>query len=200
MTLEPLEPDSHAPALGSAFEGAPPSLWTYMAFGPFADTSELEKTLRSMSEIPDWSPYAILVDGVALGFASYLRIAPGEGTIEIGSITFSPHLQRTTAATESIYLMIKNVFELGYRRCEWKCDHLNEPSRAAALRLGFTYEGTFRLATHYKGRSRDTAWYSIIDREWPTLDEAFHRWLSPANFDEQGRQRRTLREVREGNQ
>lgn len=198
VSLEPLEPERHAPPLNEAFDDAPNSLWTYMAFGPFDTVTELEATLQSMAETPDWSPYAIVVEGVPLGFASYLRIAPRDGTIEIGSITFAPSLQRTTAATEAIYLLIRNVFELGYRRCEWKCDDLNEASRIAAVRLGFTYEGIFRQATHYKGRNRDTAWYSIIDREWTDLDIAFQAWLSPDNFDAQGRQRRGLSEMREG--
>lgn len=194
VTLEPLDPDEHTDGLGDAFAGAPDSLWTYMSFGPFADRSQLDETLRSLVALPDWSPYAILADGRPAGFASYLRIAPGDGVIEIGSITFSPRLQRTAAATEAIYLMIANAFTLGYRRVEWKCDDLNEPSRSAALRLGFTYEGTFRQATHYKGRNRDTAWYSIVDREWPPLDQAFQHWLDPANFDEQGRQQTKLTE------
>ena len=198
VTLEPLEPKRHAAPLSEAFGNAPDSLWTYMAFGPFDTVADLETTLHSMTEAPDWSPYAIVVEGKPLGFASYLRIVPGDGTIEIGSITFAPSLQRTTAASEAIYLLIRYVFELGYRRCEWKCDHLNEASRIAAVRLGFTYEGIFRQATHYKGRNRDTAWYSIIDREWPDLDMAFQNWLSADNFDDRGRQRKGLGEMREG--
>jgi RimJ/RimL family protein N-acetyltransferase len=199
VSLHPLDPGAHGAALHNALADAPDSLWTYMTFGPFSDRGEFEAALTEMTDLADWLPYAILVDGEALGFACYLRIDPPHGVIEIGSITFSPRLQRTSAATEAIYLMIANVFELGYRRCEWKCDDLNEPSRKAAIRLGFTYEGTFRNATHYKGRSRDTAWYSIVDREWPRLDEAFQRWLAPANFDDRGRQRQSLRDMREGN-
>ena len=199
VSLHPLDSGIHGAALHNALADAPDSLWTYMTIGPFADRGDLEAALVEMTDLADWLPYAILVDGEALGFACYLRIDPPHGVIEIGSITFSPRLQRTTAATEAIYLMIANVFELGYRRCEWKCDDLNEPSRAAANRLGFTYEGTFRNATHYKGRSRDTAWYSIVDREWPGLDKAFQRWLAPANFDDRGRQRQSLHDVREGN-
>lgn len=193
-TLEPLDPDRHTDDLARAFAGAPDALWTYMSFGPFAGRSELEETLRSICALPDWAPYTIVTDGSPAGFASYLRIAPSDGVIEIGSITFSPSLQRTTAATEAIYLMIANAFSLGYRRVEWKCDDLNQPSRSAAVRLGFTYEGTFRQATHYKGRNRHTAWYSIIDREWPPLDQAFQDWLDPANFDGEGRQRTKLNE------
>jgi len=109
----------------------------------------------------------------------------------------SPRLQRTTEATEALYLMIRNAFDIGYRRVEWKCDDLNAPSRVAAERLGFTYEGTFRQATHYKGRNRDTAWYAIIDRDWPVLDEAVRKWLEPGNFDATGAQKSTLREIRE---
>ena len=199
VSLHPLDPRVHGAALHKALADAPDSLWTYMTIGPFAGRGDLEAALVEMTDLADWLPYVILVDGEPLGFACYLRIDPPHGVIEIGSITFSPRLQRTTAATEAIYLSIANVFELGYRRCEWKCDDLNEPSRAAANRLGFTYEGTFRNATHYKGRSRDTAWYSIVDREWPRLDEAFQRWLAPANFDDRGRQRQSLHDVREGN-
>jgi RimJ/RimL family protein N-acetyltransferase len=197
VTLVPLDPDRDGDALFDAYSGAPGSLWTYMAFGPFGTVAELRATLHSLVGYEDWLPYTILVDNRAVGFASYLRIQPGDGVIEIGSIVFSPRLQRTTAATEAIYLMLRSVFELGYRRCEWKCDDLNEPSRAAADRLGFTYEGTFRQATHYKGRNRDTAWYAITNRDWPALDAVFRRWLAPANFDDEGMQRQTLLEMRE---
>lgn len=198
VSLEPLDPGGQTPGLYSAFDGSPESLWTYMPFGPFDDETGLQLALEEMTGFPDWVPYCVAVDGRPLGFTSYLRIQPRDGVIEIGSIAFSPGLQQTTAATEAIYLMIRNTFELGYRRCEWKCDELNAPSRSAAVRLGFTYEGTFRRATHYKGRNRDTAWYSIIDVEWPRLDAAFQQWLSPGNFDQTGRQRRSLRQIREG--
>ncbi len=127
-----------------------------------------------------------------------MRIDPAAGVIEVGGITYSPRLQRKPAATEAMYLMMRRVFdELGYRRYEWKCDWLNAPSRAAAQRLGFRYEGLFRQATVYKGRSRDTAWFSIIDREWPALRAAFERWLAPENFDAEGGQRRSLAGLRE---
>ena len=168
-----------------------------MTFGPFADASELRSTVEWMLERDDWLPYAILVDTEPLGFAAYLRINPGDGVVEIGSIVFSPELQQTTAATESIYLMLGNVFRLGYRRCEWKCDDLNEPSRRAGTRFGFKYEGTFRKATHYKGRSRDTAWFAITSDEWPRLDNAYRVWLSPENFDEAGRQLASLSDLRD---
>jgi RimJ/RimL family protein N-acetyltransferase len=135
--------------------------------------------------------------GRAVGVASYLAIDPENGTIEIGSINYSPRLQRRPAATEAMYLLMRRVFdELGYRRYEWKCDSLNAPSRAAAQRLGFRYEGVFRQAVVYKGRSRDTAWYSVIDGEWPLLRPAFERWLDPSNFDADGRQHAALASFR----
>lgn len=199
VSLVPLDPASHTADLYSVFATAPDPLWTYMTFGPFASAGALEKTLAAMIALDDWLPYAIVVDDRPLGFASYLRIQPAEGSIEIGAITMSPPLQRTTAATEAVFSMIDNAFALGYRRVEWKCDDLNEPSRRSAIRFGFTYEGTFRQATHYKGRNRDTAWYSITDVEWPPLRETFTRWLDPDNFDAEGRQRRGLGELREGN-
>ncbi len=131
--------------------------------------------------------------GTALGWNTFLRIDPPAGVIEVGNIAFSSALQRTPIATEAMYLMMRRAFvELGYRRYEWKCDALNAPSRAAAKRLGFRYEGTFRKATIYKGRNRDTAWLSITDDEWPAVREAFERWLAPANFDAQGRQQTSL--------
>jgi RimJ/RimL family protein N-acetyltransferase len=194
VTVEPLDLDRHVDALYRVLSDAPPSLWTYMSFGPFEEPSALAGTLQVMVDDPSWQPYAILVDGAPAGFAAYLRIQPRDGVVEIGSITFSPALQRTTPATESLYLMIRNVFEQGYRRCEWKCDDLNAPSRVAATRLGFAYEGTFRRATHYKGRNRDTAWYAITDVEWRDLEQSFATWLDPQNFDENGDQKTRLRE------
>lgn len=199
VTLERLDREIHGPPLFETLAVAPDSLWTYMSFGPFQDYHHFESTLEAIEHYPDWVPFAIVVDDEPLGFASYLRIAPRDGSIEIGSIVFAPQLQRTTPATEAIYLMMRNVFELGYRRCEWKCDDLNSASRKAAERLGFIYEGTFRQATLYKGRNRDTAWYAVTDREWPDLDLAFQRWLSPDNFDSNGVQLRSLRQMREGN-
>ena len=131
--------------------------------------------------------------GKALGVASYLNIKPAQGSIEVGHIYFSPALQRTRSATEAMYLMMRRAFELGYRRYEWKCDALNAPSRAAAERFGFSYEGIFRQATVRKGHNRDTAWYAAIDREWPALAAAFETWLALSNFDAAGRQRVSLR-------
>lgn len=135
--------------------------------------------------------------GTAVGVATYLRIDPPNGAIEVGHINYSPRLQRKPAATEAMYLMMRRVFdELGYRRYEWKCDSLNAPSRAAAARLGFRYEGTFLQATVYKGRNRDTAWFAITDKEWPSVKAGFERWLDPANFDADGRQRAGLAALR----
>jgi RimJ/RimL family protein N-acetyltransferase len=131
----------------------------------------------------------------AAGVASYLRVDPRNGVIEVGHINYSPLLQRSRAATEAMYLMMQRVFGLGYRRYEWKCDSLNAVSRAAAQRLGFSFEGVFRQAVVYKGRNRDTAWYAAIDSEWPELERAFLRWLDPANFDKDGRQRARLSEL-----
>jgi RimJ/RimL family protein N-acetyltransferase len=191
VSLEPLRPD-HASSLFPVFSAAPDSLWTYMSIGPFASEGDMEAVFATLIAIPDWLPYAILIDGEAVGFLSYLRIDPPGGVIEIGSIVYAPILQRTAAATEVIYLLLKHAFGLGYRRCEWKCDDLNATSRRAAERLGFKYEGTFRKATHYKGRNRDTAWYAITDDEWPAIEKAFEGWLAPENFDGEGRQHQPL--------
>jgi RimJ/RimL family protein N-acetyltransferase len=144
--------------------------------------------------------YAIVErsSGLAIGVASYLRIDPANGAIEVGHLQFSPRLQRSTAATEAMYLMMKQAFDLGYRRYEWKCDALNAGSRRAAERLGFTFEGVFRQAVVYKGRNRDSAWYSIIDSRWPLLVAAYRRWLDPGNFDDSGRSDPASRRNRHG--
>ncbi len=174
------------------FKHAPDSVWTYLPWGPFLDAAELGQTIEAINENPEWQPYAVLVDTVVVGFFSYLRINARAGSIEVGGVVFSPELQRTRASTEAQYLLMKNAFDLGYRRYEWKCDDLNGPSRTAAERLGFSYEGTFKKATHYKGRSRDTAWYAITDDEWPAVDTAFRTWLAPENFNPDGTQRNRL--------
>jgi RimJ/RimL family protein N-acetyltransferase len=147
--------------------------------------------VRRAEQQTDPTFYAIVdtASGSPVGVASYLRIAPDMGSIEVGHLSYSPALQRTAAATEAMYLMMRRAFdELGYRRYEWKCDSLNAPSRAAAIRLGFQYEGLFRDAVVYKGRNRDNAWYSIVADEWPALRTAFERWLDPANFGPEGGQ------------
>jgi len=189
--LEPLDADRHAAQLWTAFEQDRTGVgWTYLPYGPFAEQTEFEAWAQKMSQGDDPLFFAILdTEDRAIGVASYLRIDPTMGSIEVGHIHYSPLLQRTRAATEAMYLMAWRAFEeLGYRRYEWKCDDLNAPSRRAAERLGFTYEGTFRQDRIYKGRNRDTAWYSIIDSEWPAVREALEAWLDPGNFDEQGNQ------------
>ena len=192
--VEPLDVERHARSLYDAFAEADDSHWTYLPYGPFASFEEYVGWLQRSCLGDDPLYFAVIErgSGRALGVASYLRIEPAEGCLEVGHICYSPRLQRTTAATEAMYLLMARAFELGYRRYEWKCDALNAPSRAAAERLGFSYEGTFRQARVYRGRNRDTAWYSVIDSEWPVLRDAFERWLDPTNFDERGRQRTRL--------
>lgn len=174
---------------------SPPSIWTYLAVGPFAEPAGLFGWLRDLNDDPASVPHAICQpDGRAVGIASYLRLDHRNGSVEVGGIALSAELQRTTAATEAMYLMARHVFDdLGYRRYEWKCDSLNEPSRRAAARLGFTYEGRFRNALVYKDRNRDTDWFSITDAEWPAIRSAFEAWLDPANHDADGAQREPLR-------
>jgi RimJ/RimL family protein N-acetyltransferase len=194
--VEPIDPARHAADLHAANsldrEGRN---WTYLPYGPFARIEEYRLWLNRMSAGDDPLFHAIIErrSGRAVGVASYMRIDPAAGVMEVGGINYAPPLQRTPAATEAMYLMMRRVFgELGYRRYEWKCDSLNAPSRAAAVRLGFRYEGMFRQATVYKVRNRDTCWFSILDGEWPALKAAFECWLDPANFDAAGRQRQSL--------
>ena len=195
-SVVPLAVD-HAPDLYAAFrEDAEDRIWTYLPNGPYHDPDAFRAWAADAIPKDDPLMHAIVLDGLAVGHASYLRIAPTSASIEVGFINLSPALQRTRAATEFQVLMMQRAFdELGYRRYEWKCDALNAPSRRAALRLGFTYEGTFRQATFYKGRNRDTAWFSIIDSEWPDLKARFERWLEPANFDASGMQKVALSEI-----
>ena len=170
-------------------------MWTYLPYGPF-ETLDAYRAWTAGVAASDDPMFHVVVDlatGRAVGVASYLRIDPASGSIEVGHIAYSPLLQRTAAATEAMYLMMQRAFTLGYRRYEWKCDALNAASRAAAQRLGFSYEGIFRQARVNKGRNRDTAWYAAIDSEWPALDRAFQQWLAPENFDGDGRQRVALR-------
>ena len=193
--VEPLSLDRHAAALYAAYaldvEGRN---WTYLSYGPFASFEKYHAWLSQTALSNDPLFFAIVdkVSGKAVGVASYVRIDPRSGSIEIGHLNFSPLLQGKPAATEAMYLMMKQAFELGYRRYEWKANALNAPSRRAAQRLGLSFEGIFRQAAVVKGRNRDTAWYAAIDSEWPALQSAFLRWLNPANFDESGRQRVAL--------
>jgi RimJ/RimL family protein N-acetyltransferase len=171
--------------------------WTYLPYGPFETLSDYASWVEHYSSGSDPLFFAIVdrVIGQAVGVASYLRINPIGGSIEVGHIHYSPRLQRTPAATEAMVLMMARAFDLGYRRYEWKCDALNAPSRRAARRLGLSFEGVFRQATIVKGRNRDTAWYAAIDQEWPDINAALQQWLSPDNFDERGKQRLRLSDL-----
>jgi RimJ/RimL family protein N-acetyltransferase len=191
---EPLYAVSHLP-------DGDPGVWTYLPDGPYDSPEDLRRTL-AWAQAADGFVYFTLVrrsDGRPLGIASYLRIEPAAGTIEIGHIWFGPGLRRTTAATEAIYLLARHAFDdLGYRRLEWKCNALNVASRRAAERFGFTFEGVFRQHQVVKGRNRDTAWYAITDGEWPSIRAAFEAWLDPGNFAPDGTQRRPLGELMPG--
>lgn len=193
--LEPLDLEQHGDALYDANERGDGSNWTYLLAEPPGSREEYLSYMGASFLGADPLCFAIIdrATRAAVGVASYLRIVPEHGVVEVGHINFSPALQRTPIATEAMYLMMRHVFGLGYRRYEWKCDSLNAPSRAAAQRLGFSFEGVFRNAIVYKGRSRDTAWYSITDAEWPAVRAAFEQWLAPENFDAHGSQRVQLR-------
>jgi RimJ/RimL family protein N-acetyltransferase len=174
-------------------------LWTYQFEEPPADSAQVIRGIADLNMSADSMSFVILDrrTGEVRGRASYLRIQPGTGSIEVGSIIYAPALQRTRAATETQYLLMRHAFDtLGFRRYEWKCDTLNQPSRDAALRLGFTYEGTWRNALVTKGRNRDTAWYSITDAQWPLVKQALETWLADDNFDEHGSQRQSLASIR----
>ena len=199
--LEPLNAEFHAADLHRANgEDVSGAMWTYLSYGPFDSFEAYASWMRPLSRTADPLFFAVvdMAKGKAAGVASYLRVDPANGSIEVGHIAYAPSLQRTRAGTEAMYLMMRRAFELGYRRYEWKCDALNAPSRTAAARLGFSFEGVFRQAMVNKGRNRDTAWYSIVDGEWPRLRAAFERWLEPANFDEAGRQRSSLHSLAAG--
>ena len=193
-TLEPLDAVLHAADLWSGVEGHD-EVWRWLPDGPYAARPRCDRHSRR-SRLGQARCFSLLCpksSGRAEGYASYMRIDPANGAIEVGNILLAPSLQRTTAATEAMYLMAKHVFEdLGYRRYEWKCNAKNEPSMRAALRLGFTYEGIFRQHMVVKGENRDTAWYSMLDSEWPARKMAFEAWLDPANFDGEGRQQKSL--------
>jgi RimJ/RimL family protein N-acetyltransferase len=194
VSLEPIDERFAADLHAANALDADGRMWTYLPYGPFADLDTYRDWMRATCTGADPLFFALVdaATGRAAGAAAYLRITPAAGAIEVGHLQFSPLVQRTRAATEAMALMMRRAFDLGYRRYEWKCDALNAASRAAAERLGFTFEGLFRQATVYKGRSRDTAWYSVIDTEWPRLRRAFDAWLDPANFDAGGRQRTRL--------
>lgn len=196
VSIVPLDPVAHADAL---FKGAcgeeNERLWRYLFEGPFATRAAFDTHLQQKARSEDPLFFAILdkPSGYAVGYAAYMRIEPAHRVIEVGSILYTPRLQRTIGATEAMYLMARHIFDdLRYRRYEWKCNALNAPSRSAALRLGFTFEGIFRQHMIIKGRNRDTAWFSMLDSEWPKRKAAFERWLDPSNFDAKGRQKVSL--------
>jgi RimJ/RimL family protein N-acetyltransferase len=198
--LEPVDPQRHAADLFAAYMDAPDARdWTYLVSERPATLPQFKEYLARLAQSEDPLHFTIVDTETAkpVGTAALMRIDPAHGVIEIGSIAYSPRMKRTRAGTEAMYLLMRLVFDdLGYRRYEWKCDSLNGPSRSAALRYGFTCEGIFRRAFVYKGRSRDTAWYSIIAEEWPRIRSAFDAWLDPKNFDGHGRQKRDLKSLR----
>lgn len=196
VRVELFDPERHAADLFAA-NSADDAIWDYLPYGPFDGFAAYRHWAETMAGKPDPKFYALidLATGRGGGVASYLRIDPAMGSIEVGHINLAPVLQRTAAATEAMFLMISWAFDAGYRRFEWKCDALNLPSRRAAERLGFRHEGTFRQAAVVKGRNRDTAWYAIIDKDWPAVKAGFDTWLAPANFDPDGRQIRRLADL-----
>ncbi len=196
VMLTPLDPPAHGHALYDAIQGeAGDRLWMYLLEGPFPDRTAFDTNLQRLAASEDPLFLAILdrASGTAMGYASYMRIEPTHRVIEVGNILYTPRLQQTALATEAMYLMARHVFEdLGYRRYEWKCNALNAPSRRAALRFGFTFEGIFRQHMIAKGRNRDSAWFSMLDSEWPARKVNFERWLDPSNFGPDGRQKVAL--------
>ena len=199
-TVRPIEPARDAAQLFAAYAEDPDGrMWTYLPRQAYGSLAQLRAWADAGSQTDDPLVHTIVdhATGEAVGTANYMRIDAASGVIEVGSITYSPRLQRRPAGTEAMFMMMRRVFdELGYRRYEWKCNSLNMPSRNAALRLGFQYEGLFRQAQVVKGHNRDTAWFSVIDSEWPALRAAFEAWLDPANFTPDGRQRRPLASFR----
>ena len=195
VSLAPLSAELHTKELFESFrQDREDRIWDYLPYGPFEELHQLENWVQLNEALPD--PYFLAIEkldiGTVCGVASYLRIKPKDGSIEVGHINFSPLLQKSIAATEAMYLMMKWVFDSGYRRYEWKCNALNAGSRKAAQRLGFSYEGIFRQATISKGRNRDTAWFAIIDKEWERLNSCFNTYLNPGNFKEDGTQEISL--------
>jgi RimJ/RimL family protein N-acetyltransferase len=197
VVVRPLDPARDAEPFFAATHppAAEPSLWAYLHDGPYESAAQLRAMMEAIEPLADprFFSFDRLPDRRPLGRAAYMRIDTASGVIEIGGILLAPELQRTTAATEAIFLLIRHAFdELGYRRLEWKCDALNAPSRRAAERYGFRFEGIFRQHMVIKGRNRDTAWFAITDQEWPRIRAGFEAWLAPDNFDPAGAQKRHL--------
>ena len=199
IRLEPLDAARHGDDLWQELQGPDPALWDYLPYGPFTERAAFDAWLAGHADSRDPQFYAVVeqTGGRALGLLAYLRITPKDGCIEIGHIAFGAALQRTPGATEAVFLLAQHAFDtLGYRRFEWKCNARNARSRRAAERFGFSYEGLFRQHMIVKGENRDTAWYSLIDGEWPQCREAFERWLAADNFDGEGQQQKRLEELR----
>ena len=199
VRLVPVKAEHADELFAAGHDGGDPALWTYLPYGPFTHAEEMRLWLSACADSDDPRFFAIVdqATGRPAGMASYLRFAPDHRVVEIGHIWFGAALQRTPAATEAIYLLARHAFDdLGVRRLEWKCDAGNERSRRAAERLGFTFEGVFRQHMLVKDRNRDTAWYSLLDGEWPAARAAFEAWLDEANFDAEGRQRSSLADLR----
>ena len=194
VILRPFDPERDAQDLWSSLS-ASSDIWTYMAYGPFVDRAGFDAWIASRSKEKDPWHMTIEVSGRACGSLAFMALRPETGVVEIGHVLLSADLQRTQAATRAFALALRHLFDLGYRRVEWKCDARNQPSRRAALRLGFRFEGVFRQHMIIKGQNRDTAWFAMLDHEWPSMEEAFALWLDAANFDEAGRQRRRLAEI-----
>lgn len=201
INLVPLDVTLHGDDLWQALQGpdSDPVLWDYLPYGPFAERAPFDAWLAGNAASNDPLFFAVIdrASGRAVGLLSYLRIFPKDGSIEIGHIAYGRVMQRSPASTEAVYLLARWAFEMRYRRLEWKCNALNARSMRAAARLGFTFEGTFRQATVVKDRNRDTAWFSIIDSEWPRCQQAFERWLDAANLDAHGQQRERLEDLRQ---
>jgi RimJ/RimL family protein N-acetyltransferase len=200
VVLRPIDPDGDAESLYAASHAptGDPGIWTYLYDGPYADLESFRESLQAQAARHDYVFFAVADarDNRPLGIVSYLSIVPEHGVIEIGNIWFGPELQRTPAATEAIFLLARHAFDtLGYRRLEWKCNALNEPSRRAAIRFGFHFEGVFLNHRIVKGHNRDSAWFAITDERWPAVRAAFEQWLSPGNFSADGSQRSRLSEL-----
>ena len=196
VTLVPLDAEAHADSLFHKANGCERDrVWTYLFDGPYADPQVFKASLAAKAQSEDPRFFAIIdnASGEAVGYQTFLRIEPAHRVIEVGNILYTPAMQRTIGATEAQYLFAAHVFDnLGYRRYEWKCNNLNAPSKRAALRYGFSFEGVFRQHMIVKGRNRDTAWFAMLDSEWSRRREAFERWLDPGNFDTAGRQKVSL--------